>query len=534
MALEVISKRAKVAVHGGALALFKRVALLVVVATGVLLTVHAFHPLPPLEGRTVSTALTGTQTSRLGRGIAPLAAMNPDRSGVYPIADALDAFAVRMLLANVAERSLDVQYYIWRDDLTGTLLLDALRRAADRGVRVRLLLDDNNTSGLDNLLMALDAHPSVEVRLFNPFMMRDFRALGFLTDFSRLNRRMHNKSFTADNQATVIGGRNVGDEYFDAPGAGDLVFTDLDVLAIGPVVRDTSADFDRYWSSASAYPVDRVLLDSESDPGAVAADAMRAERSPAAARYIRAVRESVTVARLTEGALAFEWVPVRMVSDDPAKGLGQAPREALLWSQLQEIVGSPNERLDLVTPYFVPTASGVDAFLSMASRGVQVRVIVNSLESTDVDAVHSGYAKWRESLLENGIALYETRLVAPPPRGAHAGPFGSSDSSLHAKVFAVDDARMFVGSFNFDPRSANLNTELGFVIESPALARGMTELFDERLAAIAYEVRLEDGDLYWLEHRDGETVRHDVEPGTSAAQRGLVLLLSLLPIDGLL
>ena len=514
--------------------LFKLVALVLAAAAGALFVVRACNPLPPLAGRSVSTALTGTETSRLGQAVAPLAATNPGRSGIYPLDDALDAFAIRVRLANVAERSLDVQYYIWRNDLTGTLLIDALRRAADRGVHVRLLLDDNNTVGLDDMLAALDAHPNVEVRLFNPFMIRRVRALGFLTDFFRLNRRMHNKSFTADNQATVIGGRNVGDEYFDASGAGDLSFTDLDVLAIGPVVREVSTDFDRYWASASAHPADRVLGAFDGGTAALAVDASRTERDPAAAAYIGAVRESATVNRLTEGTLPFDWAPVRMVSDDPAKGLGLARREALLWEQLQEIVGNPSRRLDLVTPYFVPTAAGVEAFSRMASRGVKVRVLVNSLEATDVDAVHSGYSKWRGPLLERDVALYEMRLAAPPPRRARVGRLGSSGSSLHAKVFAVDDARMFVGSFNFDPRSANLNTELGFVIESPALARRVSYLFDERLSAIAYEVHIESGEIYWTERIDGDTIRHDVEPGTSALQRAFVWLLSLLPLDSLL
>ena len=211
--------------------------------------------MPSLADRSVSAALRDTSDTRLGRGIEPLVALHPSEAGIYGLADARDAFAVRMLLAQTAEKSLDLQYYIWRGDLTGTLLFDALRAAGDRGVRVRLLLDDNGTPGLDARLAALDAHPNIEVRLFNPFVIRSPRAIGYLTDFFRLNRRMHNKSFTADNQATVIGGRNVGDEYFDAVGEGALDFADLDVLAVGPVVRDVSSDFDRYWASESAYPV---------------------------------------------------------------------------------------------------------------------------------------------------------------------------------------------------------------------------------------------------------------------------------------
>ena len=201
--------------------------------------------------------LQDTSDSPLGKAALPMVQAHPGKSGVFALADGRDAFAARVLLADASECSLDVQYYIWNGDKTGTLLFEALRRAADRGVRVRLLLDDNNIAGLDTVLAALNSHPNIEVRLFNPFMHRRWRVLSFLTDFRRLNRRMHNKSFIVDRQACIIGGRNVGDEYFDA-GQG-LSFVDLDVLAIGTVVEDVSVDFERYWTSESSYPAERVL-----------------------------------------------------------------------------------------------------------------------------------------------------------------------------------------------------------------------------------------------------------------------------------
>src|SRR5690606_28033429 len=221
------------------------------------LAVSLWADLPSLERRPVSRALTDTADTRLGRAVATQTAERPGLTGVYPLNDGPDAFAVRRLLAPAAERSIDAQYYIWHGDITGTLLFNELRAAADRGVRVRLLQDDNTTAGLDEILAALDAHPNIEVRLFNPFVIRSPRWIGYATDFSRLNRRMHNKSFTVDNQATVIGGRNIGDEYFGAGENG--LFVDLDVLAIGEVVSDVSDDFDRYWASASSYPADRIL-----------------------------------------------------------------------------------------------------------------------------------------------------------------------------------------------------------------------------------------------------------------------------------
>src|SRR5690625_2949952 len=215
--------------------------------------------LPPLEGRPPSQALAYEDAldTPLGRTLSPQVAEHPGLSGIYPLADGLDAFAARVLLSGVAEKTLDVQYYIWRDDMTGVMLFKALLSAAERGVRVRLLLDDNNTPGLDPLLAALHQHANIEIRLFNPFMVRKPRLWGFVTDFNRANRRMHNKSFTADNQATIIGGRNIGDEYFSA-GSG-MLFADLDVLAVGPVVQDVSDNFDDYWQSASSFPVDLIL-----------------------------------------------------------------------------------------------------------------------------------------------------------------------------------------------------------------------------------------------------------------------------------
>jgi putative cardiolipin synthase len=492
--------------------------------------------LPPLDGRTPSTALTDTGATRLGQAIAPMVAAHGADSGIYPLVGGRDAFAARWLLAEAAERSLDVQYYIWRNDITGALLLRALRLAADRGVRVRLLLDDNNTAGLDPTLALLDSHRNIEVRLFNPFLRRGPRVLGYLTDFARLNRRMHNKSFTVDGQATIVGGRNVGDEYFGA--AGEVMFADLDVLAIGPVVGAVSNDFDRYWNSASSYPLASLVAPSTPDgAGALALDAERMEQAPAAQAYQVAVRESAFVAALVARRLPIEWAPTRLVSDDPAKALGQAAPDRIIIPQLMRYFGEPAVGFDLVSPYFVPGEAGTASIAAMARRGVKVRVLTNSLEATDVAAVHAGYAKWRKPLLAAGVSLYELKRIWPEDRGQkRAGPLGSSASSLHAKTFAVDHTRVFIGSFNFDPRSARLNTEMGFVIDSPVLARELESTLDARLGERAYEVRLApDGEIYWLEHDEaGRAIRHDTEPGTGFWRRMGVRLLSLLPIDWLL
>lgn len=497
--------------------------------------------LPSLADRAESRALGEAESlsTALGQGLLPVLREHPDASGIHPLTQSREAFAARAFLAQSAQRTLDVQYYIWRADLSGFLLLDALHSAAERGVRVRLLLDDHGTSGLDAELAALNSHANIEVRLFNPFVVRWPKWIGYLTDFSRANRRMHNKSFTADNQVSVVGGRNVGDEYFGATDG--ILFADLDVLSVGPVVRDVSADFDRYWSSGSAYPVERLLPPpSMEEVTAMKVRARDIKQSPQAHAYVEALKRLPFNGHLLDATLPLEWAATRMVSDDPAKGLGNAENEDLLMHQLAAMLGAPEREVDLVSPYFVPTAAGVEAFAELVRRGVRVRILTNSFEATDVALVHAGHAKRRKAVLASGVTLYELKRQgdALRPDGG-SGRLGSSGSSLHAKTFAVDEARVFVGSFNFDPRSANLNTELGFVIDSPALARGISAAFDTGVPAAGYEVRLDDaGSLYWIERRiagdNGEPRRYTTEPGTSFWQRLFVGLLSALPIEWML
>ena len=506
-----------------------------IVALALVFGCASLPSMPPRSASTASTAIQDTAGTRLGTAIVPLAAAHPGLSGFVPLAAGRDAFAARALLAQRAERSLDLQYYIWRDDLTGMLLLDALREAAARGVRVRLLLDDNNTAGLDPVLAALDRDPNIEIRLFNPFASRDWRSLGYLTDFRRLNRRMHNKSFTADNQVTIVGGRNIGDEYFDA--AGDLLFVDVDVMAIGPVVQAVSHDFDRYWNSASAYPVASLVPAGEAQaPGTLARRVADLRKAPAAQGYIDALRTLPFVEQLVQRRLPLEWAPARLVSDDPAKVLGNGQPEARVAVKLRDLLGQPQRQVDLVSPYFVPGKDTTRMLGDLARRGVKVRILTNSLEATDVAAVHAGYAKWRRELLEAGVQLFELRRVAAndAPR-ERLGPLGSSGSSLHAKTFGVDGGRVFVGSFNLDPRSIELNTEMGFVIDSAALAGELDARLSQAMPGSAYEVKLEPGGkLVWLERTGQGVRRHETEPGTSAWKRASVRVLSWLPIDWLL
>lgn len=474
-----------------------------------------------------------TATTRLGQSVVPLAESHPTQSGVFPLISGRDALAARALLAESAEHSIDAQYYIWRRDLSGTLLLESLHRAADRGVHVRLLLDDNNTVNSDPLLAALNAHPNIELRLFNPFKIRRWRALNYLFDFHRLNRRMHNKSFTVDRQVTIIGGRNIGDEYFDA-GQGAL-FADLDVMAIGPVVDDVSKDFARYWLSESALPAERVI--GPGNPAHIdqlARESETVEHNPAASSYVAAIRESEFVDLLLSGELHFEWAPTRMISDDPAKGLGRRRLKRQVWPKLRRILGGPIRELELISPYFVPTVAGVRFFSALVKHGANVTVLTNSLEATDVPFVHAGYARRRKALLRNGVKLFELMRSSAAHSGRDRGLVGSSGSSLHAKTFSIDRARVFIGSFNFDPRSAELNTEMGFVIDSPPLAEAIAEAFIRDMPGRAYEVHLKNSELQWIKTSNGDQTVYHHDPGASRARRLALAFISLLPIEWLL
>jgi len=491
--------------------------------------------LPPLEPRPQTHALADTADTRLGQAVAAAARAHPGQTGVYPLPLPLDAFAARIVLADTAERTLDLQYYIWHGDETGYLLFEAVWRAAARGVRVRLLLDDANTSGLDETIAALAAHPGIEVRLYNPFVQRDARGLAFTTDFARLNRRMHNKSFTADNQVAIMGGRNIGNEYFAA--GEDVAFRDLDVVVAGAVVHDISDAFDLYWNSASAYPAQALLPPAGPDAAAKLEARFAATRAdPAAAAYVEAVRRTPLVRQILDGTLGSEWTRARLVRDDPAKTLDTTARkDVLLLTDLLQIVGRPRSSFDLVSPYFVPVEAGTAALVRIAQEGVAVRVLTNSWAATDVGPVHAGYAKHRCELAQAGVRLYELKRSAALP----GRPKGDHDekgqrTSLHAKTFAVDRERIFVGSFNFDPRSAQLNTEMGLLVDSPVLARRLADAFDREVPPNAYEVRPGGDCIEWIERTGAGEVVHTTEPETTPAQRAWILFLGALPIDWLL
>lgn len=502
-----------------------------------LVSAHLVFRPPPLKGRTVSQALQASAATPLGRIALTASGPRNEDSGVVPLIAGPDAFAARVALIRAAVEALDVQYYIWQRDATGLILLDELRRAAERGVRIRLLLDDNGIHGLDADLAALDALPDVEVRLFNPFILRRPKVLGYVFDFVRLNRRMHNKSLTADGALSILGGRNIGDIYF-AFGEG-VHYLDTDVLVAGPAAAALGADFDRYWASGSAYPADRILPAPEAAMSArLIDDADAAAKSPEGRIYAERLAGSNLVNAILAGTQPFEWTRVTLVSDDPAKGLGKAEVNDLLFPQLMALLSQPGRSVDLVSAYFVPGRRFADSLRQLARAGTRVRILTNSQAATDVIVVHSAYVKYRTDLLRAGVELFELKPgFAPDPEqeDESAGIGGSSRSSLHSKTMAVDGREIFIGSFNFDPRSFALNTEMGVLIESPPLAAGLAEAFATTYGDASYRLILDaEETLLWEETVAGEVIRHRAEPGTTALSRLFLALLGLLPIERLL
>lgn len=438
-------------------------------------------------------------------------------------------------MTRAATRSIDAQYYIWEGDLSGRMLLRELVAAADRGVRVRILIDDNPTAGLDEMWAAIDSHRNISVRLFNPLVIRRFRSLNYLFDFFRLNRRMHNKSMTFDGAVAILGGRNIGDAYF---GAGDHgLFIDLDTYVVGPVVGDVAAQFERYWNSDPAYPVGSIV-EASREPDLTTWREPQFENAGLAAAYEEAANE-VIERRFSEGAgeAQLECLPARLVADNPDKALDKASRTDLLATRIAPMIEGARKRLDLISGYFVPGHQGLAMLRGLADRGVATRVVTNSFAVTDVKLVHAGYSPSRKPLLRAGIHLFETKPISPSRREKRGGSlrFSGGGESLHAKTFAIDDRSVFIGSFNFDPRSALLNCEMGLIVESESLATRVRQVLDERLPVQAYRLSLtEDGGLSWSATEGENHWPMRAEPGMTIIEVAIVRFLGILPIRWLL
>ena len=494
------------------------------------LTGRATRPRPDYP-RTVSTAFEDPASTRLGQFFGPAADEHPGLSGFSLLSHGREAFIVRLALADLAERSLDMQYYVWDGDTTGRIIVDRVMKAADRGVRVRLLVDDPYYKASDPVKAALDAHPNVEIRLFNPLTNRSWSTLDFIVDFRRVNRRMHNKLMVADNAAAIVGGRNIGDIYYGVNTIAN--FRDLDVLAVGPVVRDLSGVFDRYWNSPSTVPIAAIV---DRAYGAADLDAIltRLREEIAAADYPYPIDQDLDelAARGAELRDNLVWAHGRIIADDPetvARGEESDDVVEFIRGRVAEL----KEELLAESPYFVLPARAQATVKALHERNVRVRVLTNSLASNDMLAAHSGYAKTRRRLLENGMELYELRPDTDAFRPGWSLLSGRSPAALHTKAMAFDREAVFIGSFNLDPRSAVINTEAGLYIESPELAERLTAYMATGVVpANSYRVLLDpNGGIVWETVRDGQTVRYRDEPETGFRRRFVADLLKLLPIN---
>ncbi len=493
-----------------------------------------------------SVALRETGTTNLGAAFAARLEEHAGHSGFRLLPAGTDGFILRAEMAASAQRTIDVQYFIFHMDTTGKLLLDELLAAADRGVRLRVLLDDLNFKGADAKIAVIAAHPNVELRIFNPASYRGpllpVRAAEFALSWARLTYRMHNKLFLVDNTIGIAGGRNVGDEYFST--SKDFDFGDFDVFAVGPAVKSLSASFDAYWNSSLAIPATAL----SAKPSAEALAKYRTELAEHRAKmseeeYMRSVAAGRPLAMIVSGRDPLIWARYRVLYDSPEKKeVEDGERDGhLLRDRLLASIRDVKRELLVVTPYFVPGPDPLELLDGLRARGARVRILTNSLESTDVPIVHAGYRKYRVPLLERGIELYEVRTELGDPtvprRREPLKGFSSSFFALHAKVFVFDRARAFIGSANFDHRSLRLNTEVGVIIESPEIARQVAERFEAIVQpANSYRVLLRqsaDGStsLVWHTEEDGKPVDYASEPGSTFLRRIEVNLLSLLPID---
>ncbi|TSB23424.1 phospholipase D family protein [Psychrobacter sp. YGAH215] len=488
------------------------------------------------------TTNTKTDSTDLVAAISEQNEIHPDLSGYHPIVTGANAFASRSILTSMATRNIDAQYYIWHDDQAGQLMLKDLWDAAERGVIVRLLLDDfNNSAKFDQHLLRFASHPNIAVRIINPLMYRKFQTLNFVTGLPRINRRMHNKSMTFDKQITIIGGRNIGDEYLSNDK--NSQFADLDVLLIGKVVADIDNSFASYWSAPISFDIQTLatLDKGETTDFLEGLDKLRADEKNNSKSsldvYKTAIEDSSIDSDLINKRVPFRWTDMQFLSDDVGKLTKTVPANTNLVHQLRTLLGSPTKRLTIISSYFVPTKDGVNTLVELAEAGIDIKILTNSFDATDVTAVHSGYSQWRPSLLRAGVKIYELKSTASEEKRENKlwKARSQSSTSLHAKTFAVDDYQVFIGSYNVDPRSANINTEMGVIINDEELAKQLHSALSDELLGQAYEVKLlENGSLQWHTVEAGEKVVYDSEPRVDISDHVWLTIMSWLPIDWLL
>ncbi|WP_373854964.1 phospholipase D family protein [Acinetobacter gerneri] len=517
-----------------------------ILSSCLVLTLPACSTLPKQTPQPIQYAFdTDTSHTELAQIVTPLKEKNSDLTGFHVLYDPLEALAARIHLIEKSQKTLDLQYYIWDNDKIGALALYKIIQAADRGVKVRLLIDDNNAKSMEGIYLALSQHQNIEVKLFNPYRFRSVRPIDMVLDLKRINRRMHNKSFIADNQVALIGGRNMTNQYYNA--SDNYQFSDVDVMLVGQAVDDISHSFDEYWNNSYAYNVQNIV---NSNKHRLRYYDLKEQLEKnyddiTTQNYLNLSNKSNDFENWLEHNVQLDWVKAEIVKDSPDKIRAKAKKEEHLNFQLTKNLEKPEHSVDLISAYFVPEKKGAERLNDLAQEGVQVRVLTNSFKANDVFLVHAFYQKYRVDLLKHGVELYEflpaidaanlNSNTEEISKSVKISLKGLSRSSLHAKLMALDEKQVFIGSFNFDPRSANLNTEIGVILNSPPLARAVHNTMDANLKKYAYKLVLNpDNQINWIKNVPNGTKIYNKEPRMKWWQRAGIKMISWLPIEGMM
>ena len=509
------------------------IAILLLAYAVFVLVARSLFRLPQFEHK--PKEMLGNHEGYLCEKVNQLTQDKEDLTGIKVIRRGIDAFTLRLGLIKHAQISIDAKYYVWQTDLTGLLLLSAIREAADRGVKVRMLLDDNGMADLDAIIHELNQHEMIDIRLYNPFVFRTFKVINLLFDFFRLNRRMHNKALIVDGVLGLSGGRNIGDEYF---GFEEDDFVDLDVLTVGQVMPKMNDVFELFYQSNSAVPAESIISPPNCDKNISPLSTALQEHdgSQALESYTQASEKSQFKDLIESGTLIDEWTQVKLLHDLPRKTTGKHKHSELMAVELIETLKQAQSSVFLVTPYFIP-GEYTDVFVNLSAQNINLHIRTNSFKVTDSATVHAAYVGFRKPLLEAGIGLSELKVegYSRQNQDTLSGFSGSLDTSLHAKTFCIDQQTVFIGSFNFDPRSIAINTEMGMLISSHSLANQIHDHFNGAQTQDAYELQVENGGLIWLENlKNGSTKAHHHEPLTTKTERLLIRIIGRLPINRML
>ena len=510
----------------------KQIQYLILTITLIFLT--ACSTVPEVYPRTSSHALTAYKSTDIGKIIEREVARHPGKSGFDVIRYGREAFTARIAMTDLTDKTLDLQYYLWDPDETGRLLALHTLQVADRGVKVRILLDDIGLQGRDNVIAAMDAHPNIEIRIFNPFSNRGMHALDFLTDTQRVNHRMHNKTVIMDNTFAIVGGRNIGNHYFGV--SKDINFRDMDIAAVGPIVRDISKMYDYFWNGKWSVPVS-VVTKKTYTMADLKNERKKLENKVKKDHYpYPLTQDSKTLQHELKQLLkAFVWAKGEMLWNDPEQmKLPIAQQSHTMITGLHDRAKKLQKSLLIESPYFIPRGEGIAYFNALRKKGIKIRVLTNSLKSNDVLAAYAGYNNYRKALLREGVELYELRDDAGASKIINHAPADAKvTTGLHAKVFVFDDKDVFVGSFNLDPRSSTINTEGGLYIESPELARRVMAYMKEGInLQNAYRLGLDKaGHITWTTVENGKKVVYTSEPKANAWDMLKVNFIQMLPVE---